>query len=147
MNAADGAISVLVADDHEDSLFALATLLRISGYTVLAARTLSEASALASGQHCDLLVGDIHFPDGSGLDLMRDLRARYGLQGIAISGYTAVQDVEAALQAGFVRHLPKPITFADLLDAVRELTAERATGTPGRDEPGRPDGGSIVHTG
>jgi CheY-like chemotaxis protein len=147
MNADGEAISVLVADDHEDSLSALATLLRISGYTVLAARTLSEASALASGQHCDLLVGDIQFPDGSGLDLMRDLRARYGLKGIAISGYTAAPDVEAALQAGFIRHLPKPIMFPDLLAAVRELTADRATGTRGRNEPGRPDGGLAVPRG
>ena len=47
MTAAGETISVLVADDHEDSLSALAILLRMSGYTVLAARTLSEASALA----------------------------------------------------------------------------------------------------
>jgi CheY-like chemotaxis protein len=149
MTAPDKAIAVLVADDHEDSLFALATLLRINGYTVLAARTTAEASALAasalaSGKHCDLLVGDIQFPDGSGLDLMRDLRARYGLQGIAVSGWTGTQDVEAALEAGFDRHLPKPITFPDLLAAVRELTADRATGTRGRNESGRLDGGPAV---
>jgi CheY-like chemotaxis protein len=110
-------------------------------------RTLAEASALASGQHCDLLVGDLQFPDGSGLDLMRDLRARYGLRGIAVSGYTAVQDVEAALAAGFACHLPKPITFPDLLAAVRELTADRATGTRGRNEPGRPDGSLAMPRG
>ena len=147
MNDAGEAISVLVADDHEDSLSALATLLRISGYTVLAARTLSEAAALASRQRCDLLVGDIQFPDGSGLDLMRDLRDRYGLRGIAVSGYTAVRDVEAALQAGFVRHLSKPITFPDLLAAVQELTADRATGTRARGEPGPPNGGPALPRG
>src|SRR5688500_16521570 len=118
MTAAGEAICLLVADDHEDSLSALAMLLRMSGYTVHAARTILEATALASARRCDLLVGDIQFPDGSGLDLMRDLQARYGLRGIAVSGFTTAQDVEAALKAGFARHLAKPITFPDLLAAV-----------------------------
>ena len=86
VTAAGDAICVLVADDHADSLSALATLLRISGYTVHTAGTRSEASAVASHRHCDLLVGDIQFPDGSGLDLMRELHAKYGLPGIALSG-------------------------------------------------------------
>jgi DNA-binding response OmpR family regulator len=146
--AANGeVISVLVADDHKDSLSALATLLHISGYTVHAARTLSEASALASVRRCDLLVGDIQFPDGSGLDLMRDLRARYGLRGIAVSGYTAEQDVAAALRAGFSRHMGKPIQFAELLAAVEELTGSRTTRTSGDDGPPRQDGRAFARVG
>ena len=128
LSAAGDAISVLVADDHADSLAALATLLRISGYTVHTAGTLSEASAVASRRRCDLLVGDIEFRDGSGLDLMRELHAKYGLAGIALSGHTGPQDVDAALQAGFARHIAKPVMFAALLDAVRELTAGCAAG-------------------
>ena len=147
VSAAGDAISVLVADDHADSLAVLAALLRISGYTVHTAGTLSEASAVASHRHCDLLVGDIQFSDGSGLDLMRELNAKYGLPGIALSGYAEQQDVDAALQAGFARHLAKPVIFAALLDAVRELTAGCATGqrTPGG--AGTEVGGNCLSTG
>ena len=146
MNAAGEAISVLLADDHVDTLSALSKLLRISGYVVHAAGTLAEASALASGCPCDLLVSDVQFPDGSGLDLMRDLRARYGLQGIALSGYAEKQDVQAALDAGFSRHLAKPVTFEDLLTAVEELTRG---GVAGRGVPGTalPAAGSAVAAG
>ena len=147
MTAAGEAISVLVADDHEDSLSALAMLLRMSGYTVHAARTMSEAAAMASDRRCDLLVGDIHFPDGSGLDLMRELHTRYGLRGIAVSGFTAAQDVEAALKAGFCRHLAKPITFPDLLAAVEELTGSSTTQKRVKDDLSRQDGNVPVPPG
>ena len=40
---------------------------------------------------------------------MRELRERHGLKGIAVSGYAARQDVEAALAAGYASHLAKPI--------------------------------------
>ena len=136
MTAVAEGISVLVADDHEDSRSALAMLLRMSGYTVHAARTMSEAAAVASARRCDLLVGDIEFPDGSGLDLMRDLQARYGVRGIAVTGFTGPQDIEAALKAGFDRHLAKPITFPELLAAVEELMGGRAPERLGED--GRP---------
>ena len=147
MTDAGEAISILVADDHEDTLSALVKLLRISGYTVYAARTLSEASALASDCPCDLLVGDIQLPDGSGLDLMRDLQARYGLQGIAVTGYTDKHVVEAALKAGFCRYLTKPVTFPDLLAAVQELTGGCLAARAGGHGPARQEGEPLVPAG
>ena len=121
---AGNAVCVLVADDHEDSLTALARLLGLSGYVVRTARSIAEASSLAAQEACDLLVADIEFPDGSGLDLMRDLSARYALKGIAVSGYATPEDVRAALAAGFSRHVAKPVTFDELLEAVRDLARE-----------------------
>lgn len=60
-------------------------------------------------------------PDESGLDLMRELRESYRLKAIAASGYAERQDVKDALAAGFDKHLAKPILYADLLAAVKEL--------------------------
>ena len=42
-------------------------------------------------------------PDGSGLDLMRQLHARYGMRGIALSGYGMDEDVSRSRAAGWVR--------------------------------------------
>lgn len=120
-------LCILVVDDHEDSLKAVARLLRINGYTVYTARTAGEARLLAAERRCDLFIGDVGLPDESGLVLMRELRRSYPLKGIAVSGYTQRQDVKDALAAGFDRHLAKPIIYADLLAAVEELSPH---GTP-----------------
>jgi CheY-like chemotaxis protein len=119
--AAGKSLCILVTEDHEDSLEAMARVLRRKGHTVHTARSAEEARDLADTHHCDLLVGDIGLPGRSGIELMRDLRARHNLKGIAVSGYAARQDVAAALAAGFDRHIPKPVNFAELLTAIDEL--------------------------
>ena len=114
-------VCILVVDDHADSLKAVARLLRLNGYTVYTARTAEEAKALASARICDLVIGDLGLPGENGFDLMRDLRAAYGVKGIAVSGYTERQDVKDALAAGFDRHMAKPVMYSELLQAVQEL--------------------------
>jgi CheY-like chemotaxis protein len=114
-------LCMLVADDHADSLRSLRRLLEIHGYTVYAARTAEEARHLAAARRCDLFIGDIGLPDESGLDLMRELRQRHGLTGIAVTGYAGKEDVADALAAGFAKHLAKPLSFPALLAAVEEL--------------------------
>ena len=51
------------------------------------ARSVGEALELAARERFDLLVSDIGLPDGSGLDVMRAVRGRHGLRGIALSGF------------------------------------------------------------
>ena len=102
-------LSILVTEDHQDTLDAMARLLRRRGHTVYAARTADEARDLAATNRCDLLIGDLGLPGRSGIELMREPRERHGLKGIAVSGYAARQDAEAALAAGYASHLAKPI--------------------------------------
>ena len=115
-------LCILIADDHEDSLTSLSRLLQMNGHIVYIARTAGEARHLAASSQCDLFIGDVGLPDESGLDLMRELRERHGLKGIAVSGYAAKPDVDAALAAGYSKHLAKPVSFSDLVAAIEELT-------------------------
>jgi CheY-like chemotaxis protein len=115
-------LCILVTENHEDSLTALARFLELSGHTVHRARTAAEARDLADSHRCDLLISEIALPDGSGLELMRDLRQRHGLKGIAVSAYLGKQGVRDALAAGFGRHLAKPLSYDQMLAAIEELT-------------------------
>lgn len=123
--------SVLIVDDHEESLVALCRLLRLSGYYVLQATNVKQALAVAGEHPCDLLISDIGLPDGSGLELMRDLNARCrrdgrSLRGIALTGFTDATDVRACQEAGFGVFLPKPVAFNDVLAALQRLTTPDA---------------------
>jgi 23S rRNA (uracil1939-C5)-methyltransferase len=62
----------------------------------------------------DLLISDIALPDGSGMDLMIQLRAISKIPGIAISGFGNDGDIERSLRAGFSQHLIKPIKLENL---------------------------------
>ena len=73
---------------------------------------------MAAENHCDILVSDIDLPDGSGVELLRSLRARYPLKAIAVSGRSDRESADAALAAGYDLYLQKPISFTALLAAI-----------------------------
>ena len=65
-------------------------------------------------------------PDGSGLDLMRELSSQYGLRGIALSGYGTDEDLRRSQDAGFVAHLVKPVDMVELRRALSTLAPARS---------------------
>ena len=64
-------------------------------------------------------------PDGSGLDLMRQLSPP-SIGPIALSGFGMEDDQRKSLAAGFVRHLTKPVEVQQLEHAIRDLQRQAA---------------------
>jgi CheY-like chemotaxis protein len=96
-------------------------LLERRGYQITLAHTAGQAIEQAQQQKFDLLISDIGLPDRSGYDLMRELRAKSALRGIALSGFGMENDITKARAAGFSEHLTKPINFDRLDEAIRSL--------------------------
>lgn len=100
-------------------------MLRRSGYEIIHASSVDEALATAAREipsaGIDLVISDLSLPDGSGLDLMRQLSTDYQLRGIALSGHGSESDREETAAAGFSRHLIKPIDIALVRTAIAEL--------------------------
>jgi PAS domain S-box-containing protein len=111
---------ILLVEDHPDSADTLSQLLMFHDYKVTLARNLAAALALAD-QEFDLLISDIRLPDGSGLDLMRQLRRHRPIRGIAISGFGTEQDRHRSREAGYEIHLTKPVDFNRLLAAIEDV--------------------------
>jgi signal transduction histidine kinase/CheY-like chemotaxis protein len=107
-------LRLLVVEDNENTIQALSLLLKKDGHQVVSATTVAEALAAAAREKFDLVISDIGLPDGSGTALMTKLRDTYGLGGIALSGYGMEEDFVRSRAAGFVTHLVKPVTIADL---------------------------------
>jgi DNA-binding response OmpR family regulator len=81
---------LLVIDDEPHIGLVLRPFLEQLGYRVSVARTLSEArSALRSQPATDGLLLDLHLPDGSGLDFLRDLRKQGGTARMPVLVLTA----------------------------------------------------------
>ncbi len=115
------AIKILFVEDNPDTLRSLTRLLRSSGFVVEPASSVRAALEAAARERFDLLISDIGLPDGSGLDVARQVRGRYGVRGIAFSGFGSDEDMQASLEAGFDHHLVKPVDFATLTELIRDI--------------------------
>ncbi len=112
---------LLVEDDVMTSRV-MAKLLRQNGYVVTTANTIAGALDVPADEY-DLVVSDIGLPDGSGLELMRAIRLRNAVPGIALSGFGMEEDIRKSHEAGFVAHLTKPLDFAKLDAEIRKVAA------------------------
>jgi two-component system, chemotaxis family, CheB/CheR fusion protein len=134
-------LHLLLVEDHRDTAEAMAALLGSSGYRVSVAGSVAAALEVAEeaveAHPIDLVVSDLGLPDGSGHDLMRDLRRRWGLSGIVLSGYGMEEDVRHSREAGFARHLVKPVTLQTLKSAIEEV-ARQLEGDPETSSEPRP---------
>ena len=114
-------LRILLVEDHEDTLRVMARLLRSFGHDVKTATTVKSALALSEGEAFDLLVSDIGLPDGSGLDIMRQVKAQRRLKGIALSGFGQDEDFRRSREAGFEQHLTKPVNFQQLQQVIQRV--------------------------
>ena len=80
---------LLVVDDEPHIGLVLRPYLEQLGYRVSFARSLAEARAVVTAAVPDGMLLDLHLPDGSGLDFLRDLRARDGTARLPILVLTA----------------------------------------------------------
>ena len=110
---------VLLVEDHADTAGMMRRLLARRGYVVTLATSLTAARVAVTSEPFDLVICDLGLPDGSGLELMRELASRpTKLPAIALSGYGMPDDFRKTLDAGFFEHLTKPIAMEKLWAAI-----------------------------
>lgn len=119
---------ILCVDDHHDTSEMLQLLLSHEDYEVVTAKGFNEAISLSKTREFDLYVLDKRLPDGSGVELCRQLNALTpGVPCIFYSGDAyAIHKLEA-LNAGADAYVAKP-DIDKLIAAVRDLLAERECG-------------------
>jgi two-component system KDP operon response regulator KdpE len=107
----------------------------IRGAVLREAGTLRDARRILDSETVDLLLLDVHLPDGLGLDLATELqRAPGGRPAIlALTASVLPVDQQAALDAGCDAFLAKPYTATALVSVCGDLARRRAKG-PGRSD-------------
>jgi len=100
---------ILYADDDKDSAIMMATLLGAMGYEVETAPTVAATLRLTESARFDLYIVDNHFPDGTGVELCRQVRQLDGRTPLIIySGTSTEADFDEALQADAQAYVVKP---------------------------------------
>ncbi len=112
---------ILLVDDHPDTVEFTALILSKRGYSVVRAFSVADARAAASKIQCDLLITDCGLPDGNGIELLRELKAQYGMAGILLSG--SVEDGQIVEADGF-KFFAKPVNLNSLLDTLENLNSQ-----------------------
>ena len=118
---------VLLVEDHEDTNRSLTQLLRRRGYHVQPAHSVEAALKAAADEQFDVLISDIGLPDGSGIDLMEQLRRNHPVFGIALTGFGMEDDLRRSQEVGFQHHLVKPVDL-NRLDALIQQAEKAADG-------------------
>ena len=124
--------SILVADDDEQIVRLTQLCLTNAGHAVECASTGNEAAKLLQHHPFDLLITDVHMPDGDGLDLiMRLTKVSKALRILVITGggkyFQATDCAHTAKSLGAHATLLKPFNRTQLFEAIdRAIPAQAA---------------------
>jgi PAS domain S-box-containing protein len=115
---------VLLIEDAPDTLDMLRVVFEARGYAVTPCAEAEEALRVAESARFDIIVSDIGLPRIDGYELLGRLRSvahMRGVPAVALTGYAAPRDAEAALAAGFDAHVAKPVDPLALVEQVELL--------------------------
>ncbi len=102
-------LSALIVEDDPDFRTSVALLVGKQGFDVREASTLADARRALAAASCDLVLLDLSLPDGDGLELLADESEGQPPEFVIMTGNTAAETAIAALRAGALDYLPKPI--------------------------------------
>ncbi len=117
------ALRILVVEDHPSTLRILQRLIARAGHDVATADCVAAGLHELAGPPFDLLITDLGLPDGSGFDLLAAID-QSRTASIAFSGFGMMDDVERCREAGFTRHVTKPIDWDHLTAIISEVAGK-----------------------
>ncbi len=122
-------MTLLLVDDDDTFRFLLAAELRRAGHLIVEARTAAEAVAQAHAVDPDVVLLDLSLPDGSGIEVLKRLRAeRSRAEVVVLTAHGTVDTAVAALKLGAFEYLQKPCPLEALKIAVTRANERREIG-------------------
>jgi signal transduction histidine kinase len=113
---------ILIVDDVTDAADSLAEIIRFWGYEARTAYSGTGAVEIASAFRPDVILLDIGLPGMNGYEVAKHFLDSFGnaVEIIALTGYGRDADLENTRQAGFRRHLVKPVNLHELQRLLQE---------------------------
>ena len=94
------------------------------GIKLLGASTVKDGLDLARKHLPDLVLMDIHFPDGCGIDALKQMQASEETSNIpvvALSSMSSLMQIEQGLKEGFQYYITKPIDVPEMLETIDRI--------------------------
>jgi len=118
---------ILVVDDEGSARTTLALLLRKRGHRVIEAAGVMDAVKALTDDAFDLIVTDLRMPDGSGLDVLRAVKAQgHDADVILLTAYAGWESAKEAMQLGAFDYFEKGREPAELFVRIDRALADRA---------------------
>jgi two-component system response regulator AtoC len=124
---------ILIVDDDDGLRRMLVDYLSTEGYTALGVRSVQQGEEALRTDAFDLVIADLRLEDGSGLDLLKQLKQLAPKSfGILMTGYATMESAVEAIRIGLFDYMIKPILPAQLdlvlqrLDALKQLQSENS---------------------
>lgn len=117
-------VKILVVDDEPDSLEILTLFLEQEGAEVIPVTSAQEALEVFHKSTPNLMISDIGMPETDGYTLITQIRALprgKNVPAIALTAYANEIDMQRSFDAGFQKHVAKPINIPDLIDTIVKL--------------------------
>ena len=118
---------LLVADDDRWLLESMADWLASEGYSVQTAGSIEETTKHLARESFDLLLSDVRFDDGDGMNLLRKARKRFPeLPILMMTGYAGPDAARDSIAAGAFEMLTKPIIDDELQTAIQRALKQKS---------------------
>ena len=117
-------LKILVVDDEADSLDILTLVLQSEGAEVISVESAPAALDIFTQTTCDLIISDIGMPHIDGYTLIEEIRKLpqgEKLPAIAVTAYAGEMEMQQSLDAGYQKHINKPIDISGLIATITEL--------------------------
>ena len=119
-------LRVLVVDDDADSRETVAVILEAAGATIVRAHSANSGLERMSEDEVDVIVSDIAMPGRDGFAFIEDVRRLADPKlrrtpAVALTAFARDEDRRRILSAGFQKHVPKPVTAAQLVQSVASV--------------------------
>jgi two-component system response regulator PilR (NtrC family) len=119
-------VDLLIVDDEASLRDFLTIVFEEEGCRVETAATLADAHAALQKHEPDLVLCDLMLPDGSGLDLLRDVKAQNpSIAVVMITAHTSTKSAVEALKAGAHDYIAKPFDIDELKIIVRKAVERK----------------------
>lgn len=118
-------LTILVAEDHDDSREFLREFLEGEGFRVVEAKNGAEALSLARQQCPDLILTDLHMPELDGISAVNQIRRICDVPILAVSA-----DVQHGMElflnmdelaTGYVHYLKKPLNLNEMMEYINTV--------------------------
>lgn len=105
---------IMIVEDDKALSSGIALALKSSDIEIFQCYDLKSAKSKLSAEYFDLFIFDINLPDGSGLDLLSDVKQKYNLPVILLTANDMETDVVNGLEMGANDYITKPFSLAIL---------------------------------